>query len=72
GGSNPPGSTKSTKKDVHGRLFLCLKFSEYGSFKAFGGFPYFLSFRRFGIPIGIPPTHSSHLRKPSRKTVKAR
>lgn len=29
---DPPGSTKYTSKDVHGRLFLCLKSSKYGDF----------------------------------------
>jgi hypothetical protein len=33
---------------------LCLKSSEYGGFRAAGGFPGFLSSRQFGIPNGIP------------------
>src|SRR5690606_7435060 len=31
-----PGSTKYTSKDVHGRLFLCLKSSKYGAFWSVG------------------------------------
>jgi len=49
-----PRPTTSSSKDVHGRLFLCLKSSKYGGFRAAGGFPVFLSSRRFGIPNGIP------------------
>jgi len=41
----------STSKDVHGRLFLCLKSSKYGGFRATRGFLGFLSSRQFGIPM---------------------
>lgn len=34
-GSNPPGSTITTSKDVHGRLFLCLKSSNHGAFSTY-------------------------------------
>jgi len=54
GGSNPPGSTTSSSKDVYGRLFFCLKSSKYRGFSAFGSFAGFLSSRRLGIPGGIP------------------
>jgi len=48
--SNDPGSTK---KDVHGRLFLCLEFSEYRGLSVIGRGRGFLSPSREGIPNSI-------------------
>ena len=54
-GSNDPGSTTSTSKDVHGRLFLCLDFSKYEGLRVSEGFPSFLSSSRFGSPKMVCP-----------------
>ena len=52
--SNPPGSTITTSKDVHGRLFLCLKSSKYGAFSATSVRECPAGSMSFGIPNGIP------------------
>lgn len=44
--SNYPGS-----KDVHGRLFWCLKSNKYRGFSAYGSFLGFLNSRHFGVPF---------------------
>ncbi|WP_221034490.1 hypothetical protein, partial [Pseudomonas syringae] len=51
---NPPGSTTSSSKDVHGRLFLCLKSRKIKDLSAIWLCRGFLSASRLGIPNGIP------------------
>ncbi|WP_238704620.1 hypothetical protein, partial [Pseudomonas nabeulensis] len=48
------GSTISSSKDVHGRLFLCLKSSKYGAFSTTSVHGRPGTATLYGIPNGIP------------------
>ena len=49
-----PRPTTSTKKDVLGRLFLCLGFNKYRAFSAFWGFRRFMEFQTLWCPKRYP------------------
>ncbi|WP_235389507.1 DegT/DnrJ/EryC1/StrS family aminotransferase [Pseudomonas syringae] len=58
-------STTSTSKDVHGRLFLWLKFSKYGRFRTIGGFRS-SDFQAVWYPRWYPELPSATFRIPKR------